>query len=164
MPARLNFAALRDEFHTLIAAQGQLERLRRQGLRGFEKPEDEAPRLERLDELSALLSGPDHLSSPDPKLWSVQTHLDRWLDRNPLSLTSDVLVGRLRKVQSPTSVTVLIGGTTNGYRYPAKARDLEYVGGFLQLAIPESVAEHFRQQGRRQLQSELRDLLNTARA
>lgn len=63
-------------------------------------------------------------------------------------------------------VKVSVGG--DGKTYHAADPHFDITGSFqmgpnLILRLPDSVAEHFRQQGRRQLQAEFRDLLNAAK-
>lgn len=63
-------------------------------------------------------------------------------------------------------VKIAIGG--KGKFYDATVSHFEIsgvdtTGPQVSLLLPESVAEYFRQQGRRQLQSEMRALLNVSR-
>lgn len=77
----------------------------------------------------------------------------------------------LEKAKSTTKdyrqVKVVIGGDGKTYKgtYP-HFEVSEIAENFSQVALllPDSVAEYFRQEGRRQLQSEMRGLLNVSRA
>lgn len=64
-------------------------------------------------------------------------------------------------------IKVVIGG--DGHSYKGTDNHFEVTSsisypGLVYLLLPDSVGEYYRQQGRRQLQSEMRALLNASRA
>lgn len=124
-------------------------------------------RATRLLELAELLPS----VTEEPGRY-VNDRIAAWLRANPLPLDPAHIaesVEHYATTECPLEgVRVQIGPVDSGYGYRAMRDDfqLSFVGGVgvVVIQVPDSVAEHFRQQGRRALQSELRNALNAARA
>lgn len=119
-------------------------------------------RAARLVELAELMG------YADPEAY-VNERIAAWLRMNPLALTNQMLLERVQettKTYNPDTgnvcgVTVQIGEGDHAYGYAVMADDLAAVrgGGRVIFRVPESVAEFFRQQGRRQLKREFAKLM-----
>lgn len=172
MPALPTSADRAVEFNRLLVEQGHATRSMKYGW----QPDDTErqaidARATRLLELAELLPGTP--KGRDPGAY-VNERIASWLRANPLALTNHRLVERVRETEKAINsavgntcgVSVQIGEGDSAYHYSVMADDLVAVraGGRVVVRVPESVAEHFRQQGRRELQSEMRALLNVARA
>lgn len=177
---RVTSAERAAEMNTLIVEQGHATRSVKYGWKPT--PEEQAvinARAERLVELVELLDA--HVAAPGYPLGEqvtperyVNDRIAAWMRANPLALTNHRMLERLEEntrtgnldASNTCGVTVQIGEDSAAYHYAVMADDFVALrgGGRVLFRVPESVAEHFRQQGRRALQSELRALLNASRA
>ncbi len=152
------YIARAEEFNRLLPMQGTATRSMRYGWR----PTDEQraaidERAARLNELAELIC--PHIGEANPPEY-VNKRIASWMKANPLTLTTKFVADIIEQVGVNASVTVQIGEPgKGGYFYQCHADDLITQNGQVRLSVPESVAEHFRQQGRRQIQRELADLL-----
>ncbi|HMM95343.1 hypothetical protein [Phycicoccus sp.] len=156
-----------EEFNRLLAEQGFVTRSMKYGYR----PDDEAKaaidaRAARLVELAELF-GPAILGDLTPERY-VNDRIATWVTANPLALTTqrvqELIEGPPRPPHVSASVRTVRAkiGTpgSGGYLYQFTADDVAITdGGAFELVIPDSVAEHFRQQGRREIQRQFADLL-----
>jgi hypothetical protein len=158
------------EYNELIVQQGNLARSMKYAATigkpldlTDEQEEAQRGRAVRLVELATIAGYYD-----DPEA-EVNRRIAAWMQYNQLSLTTQGVAQLIESKQRPdcgihSGVVVSIGDVrSGGYYYTVMADDLTWPHQ-LEIKIPESVAEHFRQQGRRALQSEMRGLLNVARA
>lgn len=153
-----------EELNRLIVQQGHV--VRSMQYADWKPNDDEQAeinaRAARMIELIELLGA--HVNAPGyggevirPERY-INDRIAAWLKMNPLMLSQrrnkrlveDEAAGNL-----DNGVAVQIGETDKGYHYMLQATDCSVVGGILRFFVPESVAEHFRQQGRRQLQRSL---------
>lgn len=154
-----------EEFNRLLSEQGFVTRSMKYGYR----PDDEArktieDRAARLVELAELF-GPAMLGDLTPEQY-VNDRIATWVTANPLALTTqrvqELIEGPPRPPHVSASVRTVRAkiGTPGkgGYLYQFAADDIT-VDSALELAIPDAVAEHFRQQGRREIQRQFADLL-----
>lgn len=153
-----------EEYHRLIVEQGNVVR----SIQFSEwKPNDVEQkkidaRAKRMIELAEMLG----YEEPERE---INDRIASWLRANPLALgkrrvkrlIEDPALGNL-----DNGVSIQIGSleSKQGYYYQVLAADCVIRQGSLHFSVPESVAEYFRQQGRREIQSEMRSLLNAARA
>ncbi len=152
-----------EEFNRLLVTQASVTRSMKYG---FRPDPDEKATIEargvRLNELAELLPGAkanaEH--APFEPGAYVNERIASWLTANPLTLSTRMVGDLIEGVGPNGTVTVVIGDSTKGgYWYACLADNLEEVNGQIQLKVPDSVAEHFRQQGRRQIQREFADLM-----
>lgn len=156
-----------EEYTRLIVEHGNITRNLQ--FTGW-KPTDEEReiiniRYKRLVELAEMLGY-------DKPADAVNEQLVKWLKMNPLALTKrrvkQLIEGSPSNVDGQVSIQIgdlgYGSGRPGGYYYQVLASDCEITTGVLRFTVPESVAEHFRQQGRREIQSEMRNILNVARA
>lgn len=161
--AMAKIKARAEEYEELIVKQGHVVR----SMQFSEwKPTDYEQqtidaRAARMIELAEMLGS-------DAAEREVNDRIAAWLRANPLALGKRRVK---RIIEDPASgnldgtVEIQIGEPTNsGYFYQVLASDCTNRAGSLRFTVPESVAEYFRQQGRRQLQTEMRGLLNVSRA
>jgi hypothetical protein len=161
-PTSADFAA---EFNRLLVTQGHVTRSMHHGW----KPSDEQ-QAEINDRATRLLELAQLLGQDNPGKF-VNDRIAAWMKMNPEALTSEQvrdLIESFRQPNADTGVTtgvfIQIGDPGNGgYHYRVMRDDLTYNGQVV-FQVPDSVAEHFRQQGRRALQAELRACLNVSRA
>lgn len=123
-------------------------------------------RLRELADLGELLRDGGEQSWFDP-----DEAIRRWVHANPLVATGDTLRRRLDArdaepvaegvYRADLRVRVKIGDGHDAPGFTVLAKDVGVDGylAHLDLRLPESVAEQFRQQGRRQLRRELSALL-----
>ncbi len=146
----------------------------------------------RMHELVELLD--IHASEPDNPGKYLNDRIAAWLKANPLPLSMQRVLDLINPPASYSlegGVSVIVGDLQlGGYMYRVMADDFAWSGARLEgqcthdpahdrsdaachhqvvrgdmvLRVPDSVAEYFRQQGRRALQSEMRGLLNVSRA
>lgn len=156
------------ELNRLIVEQGRATQSMRYGWRPTtEEQQVVNDRGARMHELAELLN----LGGRDGVGKYLNDRIAAWLEANPQALTSQEVYKLIDSFRSPNPDTEVITGVhiqigdpvRHGYHYRALRDDLVY-NGQLTFKIPDSVAEYFRQQGRRQLQSEMRELLNVSRA
>jgi hypothetical protein len=170
-------ASRAEEMNRLIVKQGQATRSMKYG---WVPDEETKARIEkdatRLDELAELLSMGDSDSTPEAY---VNDRIAAWVRMNPLPLSME----RVRSLLTEHLLYSLEGGVlvsigdlkASGYQYRVMADDFawsgarvegegdnEVVRGDMVLRVPDSVAEHFRQQGRRALQREHAALMGVA--
>ena len=158
------------EYNQLIVEQGFVTRSMQYGARigrpvemTDEQEETIRARAVRMVELATIAGYYD-----DPEA-EVNRRIASWLQHNKLALTTQGVTSLIESKQQPdtgvlSGVVVSVGDIRNGgYYYTVMADDLSWPHQ-LEIELPEGVAEHFRQQGRRALQSELRGLLNASRA
>ncbi len=152
-----------EEFNRLLVTQANVTRNMKYG---FRPDSDEKATIEargvRLNELAELLPGAkanaEH--APFEPGAYVNERIASWLKANPLLLSTRMVDDLIEGVGPNGTVTVVIGdGAKGGYWYTCHADDLESANGQIRLNVPEGVAEHFRQQGRRQIQREFADLM-----
>lgn len=152
------------EYQRLVVEQGHVTR----SMQFSEwKPTEEeqqviARRAARLIELAELLG----YEEPERQ---VNESIAAWCRMNPLALSKRRVLRLIEEAGNVDGqVSIQIGDighkTKGGYFYQVLASDASLRNGVLHFTVPESVAEHFRQQGRREIQSEMRALLNAARA
>lgn len=167
MPTLPTSADRAAEFNRLLVEQATVTRSMKYGW----KPDEEQraaidARATRLLELAQLIH-----ADAEPGRY-VNDRIAAWLRMNPLPLEPAVIVDAVEHYADGTcpleGVRVQIGPVDGGYGYRAMRDDfqLSFTGGVgvAVVNVPDSVAEHFRQQGRRALQSEMRALLNASRA
>jgi hypothetical protein len=159
------YAARAEEFNRLLIEQGFATRSMKTGWRPDEEQRGVLDtRAARLIELAELM-GPriaDAQHQPFSAEAYVNERIAAWLRANPLGLTNRQLAERLASDESQGLVSVYIGmgvERKNGYAYTLLYDDLRQQNGLWQLHVPDSVAEFFRQQGRRQVQREIADVL-----
>jgi hypothetical protein len=160
-----------EELNQLIVMQGIMVRTMKYaalGEQGFMEPEAETEaRARRLIELVEMLGA--HVNAPGyegeeitPERY-VNDRIAAWMRMNPLPLSHTHLTTGIEnmreehpEVSSNANVYVVIGEGEKRYEYRVMVDDFEinHVQQ-VKLQVPEGVAEHFRQQGRRQLQRAL---------
>lgn len=161
------------EYHQLITKQGSLARSRRTFPDGdYSKyTAEEHERCRRLEDLAELINS--NLEPDSPVRRDVAADVERWIENNPTQLTNQIVEGKLaaaRKAQSQRNPDVGVVGQVfvdvgavpggNGYSYTVMVEDFSTNSyGQLRFKVPESVAEHFRNQGRSQKQREMRAAL-----
>jgi hypothetical protein len=152
-----------EEFNWLIVAQGHVTRSMQFGdYRPTDVEQREIhERATRMIELAEMLGFKDAEREVNDRIAS-------WLRANPLALGKRRVK---RIIEDPASgdldngVTIQIGdAAAGGYFYQVLAADCANRNGILHFTVPDSIAEHFRQQGRREVQAEMRAVLNAARA
>lgn len=182
------------ELNRLIADQGRAAQRMQYGWKPTDEEQAELNRkAERMHELAELLDAAK-LYGDIPIGKYLNDRVATWLKSNPLPLSMQRVLDLINPPASYSlegGVSVVIGETGDGgYMYRCMADDFAWSGARLEgqcahepthdrndaachhqvvrgdmvLRVPDSVAEYFRQQGRRALQSELRSLLNTSRA
>lgn len=149
------------EFNTLVTEQAIIVRARRGGYPEPDVPRCiEANRMARLYDLAEVIN-----ADPDTSVrYDVEEAIDRWIDRNPLALNNVDISRVMDKVPGDRRVglEVIVGDRDKGSQhYVAVQSDLTY-GNRLILTIPDSIAEAFRQQGRRQVQREMCAVIGAA--
>lgn len=167
MPTLPTSADRAAEFNRLIVEQGHVTRSMKYGW----EPDDEQKavidaRAIRLLELAELLPG---VSKDVEAGHYVNERIASWLRANPLALTNHRLIELVREttktlnesVGNTCGVSVQIGEGDQAYHYAVMADDLVAVrsGGRVIFRVPESVAEHFRQQGYRKRSREIASAL-----
>lgn len=161
MPVSAERAA---EFNRLLVEQGTATRSMKYGWKPTDEEKAEidarAVRLIELAELAGITAG------QTPERY-VNERLASWLTMNPLVLE----IARVKRIIENyegqdvplEEVRVQIGDVDKGYAYRVMADDLQLsfqsAKGVIVLKVPDSVAEHFRQQGRRSLQREFAALI-----
>lgn len=160
MPTLPTSADRAAEFNRLLVEQGFVTRSMKYGWQPDDAERETIDaRATRLLELAELMPG----ITVEPGTY-VNDRLAAWLRMNPLALTNQILAEKLT-TEGVHTISVQVGDPRDrGYRYALVVDDVEQQYGGTVLRVPDSVAEYFRQQGRRALQSELRDCLNVARA
>ena len=159
-PTSADFAA---EFNHLLVTQATATRSMHHGWKPTESEQTEInDRATRLLELAQLL-GQDNPGA------YVNERIAAWVRANPEALTNQRLVEKVRETEKTMNeqvgnvcgVSVQIGEGDRAYHYAVMVDDLAAVrgGGRVIFRVPESVAEHFRQQGRRALQREFASLM-----
>lgn len=157
------------EFNRLLVTQGHATRSMKYGHKpGEEELREIVARTARLVELAELLGyeGPEAY---------VNERLAAWLKMNPLPLAMEHLQAIFEEplYSTDNGIYVQIGELAkNGYQYRVMRDDFAWTGareepaedgtvvrGEMVLRIPDSVAEIFRQQGRRQLQREFASMM-----
>lgn len=147
------------EFNRLVVEQAIVARNAKHKIPQTEDAARIDARATRLLELAELIN-----PTTEPGRY-VNDRIAAWLRMNPLPLTVGALAAAAEAATADQGVYVTIGELGNyGYQYRVMRNDLTTDGRPCTIQVPDSVAEHFRQQGRRALQSELRGLLNVARA
>ena len=146
------------EYNALIEIEGYQRRTQRFGIGTYEVDENKSVvRRRRLNELVELLARDGHPLDIDESV-------EACIDRHPLTMTG---AGMKRVIDSTTgqgngiSVGVQVGDPEKSGRY-YQLHEGQFgtgVGGTLLLTLPDSIAEEFRQQGRRALQREMRRTL-----
>lgn len=140
------------EFHRLIEPYAFA--IRSQRLLGYE-PDAllQQARREHLDELAAVLNATQSAT------YDVDEAVERWISTHPLAMTG---TGMKRVIDTTSgqgngvAAYVQIGDPTKGGRhYPLHEGQLTHDNGTLLLRLPDSIAEEFRQQGRRAYQREI---------
>jgi hypothetical protein len=150
-------ASRAEEMNRLIVKQGQATRSMKYG---WVPDEETKARIEkdatRLVELAELLSMGDSDSTPEAY---VNDRIAAWVRMNPLPLSME----RVRSLLTEHLLYSLEGDdfAWSGARVEGEG-DNEVVRGDMVLRVPDSVAEHFRQQGRRALQREHAALMGVA--
>lgn len=159
MPKSADRAA---EFNRLLVIQGNVTRSMKYGWRPDDEEREEIQqRAARLIELAELIG---HEEAPEEY---VNERIAAWMRANPLTLTNNHLAEVAEKsrhsgnpdtgITKPVHIQIGEPGK-GGYFYGLLADDLRDEPNRILLAVPESVAEHFRQQGRRQIQREAANL------
>lgn len=150
-----------EELNRLVVEQGIVTRNWKYGAPVNEERERIDARAARMIELVELLEA--HVNAPGyegeeitPERY-VNDRIAAWMRANPLPLAQDRLINMLDD-SGDNGVYVRIGEDDKRYEYRFMADDCTVSGmGQLVLKVPESVAEYFRQQGRRQLQRSIRN-------
>lgn len=159
------------EMNRLIVEQGHATR---SIAAGWEPTDEEQAvireRGARLVELVELLGA--HLNAPgmghDPITAEhyVNERIAAWLRMNPLGLTNQHLVEKVEPTRNLPSgadntcgVSIQIGEGDRAFYYAVMHSDLMVTTGRVTFQVPEDVAEHFRQQGRRKAQREMQHAL-----
>lgn len=155
-----------EEFNRLLDEHGFAVRSMQYGY----EPEGDAlaiieTRDHRLRELAGLF-GPDVLEGREPSQY-VWDRTEAWVQAHPLALTTQrvqqIIEGPPRPphVSTPVRMVSIQIGTPGdgGYYYQCMADDVTVENGALRFKVPESVAEQFRQQGKRQLTRQFASLL-----
>lgn len=157
MPTLPTAADRAAEFNRLVVEQGIVTRNAKHKIPQNEDKARIDARATRLLELAELIA-----PTTEPGRF-VNDRIASWMRANPLPLTMEMLATAAAEATAGQHVYISIGDLSlGGYRYPVMRDDLR--DGSTDIEVPDSVAEHFRQQGRRALQSELRALLNVSRA
>ncbi len=153
-------------FHTLVEAQGMYVRAFAEIPSVREDDEAKAKSEARLRELWDLAELLNKSQSAD---YDPDEAIRKWVAAHPLRATSETLRRRLdaipsqpdTEVQVPLNVIVGdVRGDGNSPRmYQVNAPDVVLTQYGLHVHLPESVAEEFRQQGRRQLRREIHQAL-----
>jgi hypothetical protein len=160
-----------EELNQLIVMQGIIVRTMKYaalGEQGFLEPDsDTEARARRMIELVEMLEA--HVNAPGyggekitPERY-VNDRIAHWVERNPLPLTHTHLTTGIAnmveenpEVSTNANVYVVIGEGEKRYEYRVMVDDFKINAAHqVQLQVPESVAEFFRQQGRRQTQRAL---------
>lgn len=144
------------EMNRLLVEQGHVTRSMKYTA-SWTPTEDEQEviraRAARLIELAEMLG------QAEPEAY-VNERLAAWLKMNPLSLGKrrvKAIIDDPASGNIDNTVVIQVGDPTNGgYHYSCLADDVSNHGGLLRFTVPDSVAEYFRQQGRRQLQRSIR--------
>lgn len=151
------------EYNALIEIEGYQRRTQRFQSGTVETNQAAAAtRLRRLDELVSLLANDGHPLD-------IEQSVENWIERHPLTLTGAMMKQVIDKTSGQgngVSVQIQVGSDSNGRRYPLTADQFtpsNYGQGVLMITLPDSVAEEFRQQGRRQLQREFCSLVGAAK-
>lgn len=141
------------EFQSLLAKVGSVERARRHlgpEVISAEIAAQEPSNRRRLDELWDLLRSTPISVRP------VEGHIEHWIETHPTSLTG-IMVKRVID-STPNKGNgeawgLQIGDPADGGRYyPLSAGMVRVVRGQVTVVLPDSIAEEFRQQGRRKTQ------------
>lgn len=147
MPTPADHAA---EFHSLIERYASVVRHARFYGDGNDLSEQEQrARRERLDEVAAILNATQSVH------YDVNEAVERWVATHPLSMTGrgmQRVIDQTNGQGNGVTVHVQIGSPSGGGRfYPLYEGQFTTDRGLLMLTLPDSIAEEFRQQGRRAL-------------
>lgn len=146
-----------SEFHGLIGNYAFYER----NLRFSDYQPDASSRADheamrrRLDDLARLCNMDDESGTH----YDVDEQVERWIEGNPLGMTGTGIKRVIDKTSGQgngVSAGIQIGDPNKGGRYFRLHEGQLTIGygGVLLFTLPDSVAEEFRQQGRRALQRE----------